>query len=113
MILNKARFGTRIGMLYYLWMDGGQRQKVVSVSISPDLLKDYVKKIGTGRKSLNNITINEKKLPILERKISDYMKGRLKDTGLEPVFLTGSEFEKKVWKAASRVPFGKTSSYRE
>jgi len=113
MILNKSSFRTKIGILYYLWIDGEEGQKVAYISTSSNSLKDYIKKIGTDRKILNKISVNKKKLPILERKISDYMDGNLKDIGLEPVFLTGSEFEKRIWMAAIKVSFGKTSSYRE
>ncbi len=113
MIINKSSFRTKIGILYYLWIDGKEGQRIVSISTNSGSLKDYIKKISTSRKNLDNISANEKKLPILEKKILDYMEGSLKDMALEPVFLVGSEFEKKVWEAASKVPFGKTSSYRE
>ena len=115
MIMNKSSFKTKIGVLYYLWIDSEKGHKIASISTSSDSLKDYIAKINTikRKKNTNVITINEKKLPILEKKISGYMEGSLKDMALEPVFLVGSEFEKKAWKAASKVPFGKTSSYRE
>jgi len=113
MIINKSSFRTKIGILYYLWIDGKEGQRIVSISTNSGSLKDYIKKISTSRKNLDNISANEKKLPILERKILGYMDGSLKNIGLKPVFLVGSEFEKKVWKAAAKVPFGKTSSYRK
>lgn len=115
MIMNKSSFKTKIGILYYLWIDSEKGHKIASISISSGSLEGYIKKINTVKKKKNTdgITINEKKLPILEKKILDYMEGSLKDMALEPVFLAGSEFEKKVWEAASKVPFGKTSSYRE
>ena len=113
MILNKSSFNTKIGILYYLWVDNEESQRIASITTSSGSLRDYIKKISTARKSLNGISVNEKKSPLFERKISGYMDGDLKDIGLEPIFLTGSEFEKNVWKAASRIPFGKTSSYRE
>jgi len=113
MIINKSSFKTKIGILYYLWIDGEEGQRIASISTSSGSLKDYIKKISTSRKNLNNISVNKKKLPILERKILGYMDGSLKNIGLKPVFLVGSEFEKKVWKAAAKVPFGKTSSYRK
>ncbi len=113
MIINRSSFKTRIGILYYLWIDGEDGHKVASISTSSGSLEDYIEKINTGRRDLDDVSVTEKKLPILERKISSYMAGRLKDIGLEPIFLTGSEFEKKVWEAASRVPFGKTSGYKE
>ena len=113
MIINKSSFKTKIGILYYLWVDSEKGHKIAAISTSSDSLEGYIKKINTSRKNLDNMSANEKKLSILERKILGYMDGRLKNIGLKPVFLAGSEFEKKVWEAASRVPFGKTSSYRE
>jgi len=115
MIMNKSSFKTKIGILYYLWMDSEKGHKIASISTSSGSLEGYIEKVNTvkKKKNTNGVTINEKKLPILEKKILDYMKGSLKDMVLEPVFLVGSKFEKKVWEAASRIPFGKTSSYRE
>ena len=113
MILYRSNFSTKIGTLYYLWVDGEEGPRIASISTSSGSLKDYIKKIYTSGKNFHNVSINEKKLPILERKLSDYIDGRLKEIGLEPIFLVGSEFEKKVWKEASKIPFGKTSSYRK
>lgn len=113
MILNKSSFNTKIGILYYLWVDIKESQRIVSISTSSGSQEDYIKKISTARKNLNGISINEKKSAIFEKNILSYMDGSLKDFELKPIFLTGSEFEKKVWKAASGIPFGKTSSYKE
>ena len=111
MILNKSSFKTKIGILYYLWIDSEEGQRIASISTSPGSLKDYIKKIITSRNCLDKIPVNEKKLPSLERKVSGYMDGSLKDIGLEPIFLIGSEFEKKVWDAARNIPYGETLNY--
>jgi len=48
---------------------------------------------------------------LIEEKITAYLKGVIKNTGLKPHFMIGSIFERKVWDAACKIPFGKTSSY--
>ena len=113
MILYRSSFNTKIGILNYLWADSEEGSKIASISTKSSSLEDYIKKINITGKGLNSDSINEKKLPIIERKISAYLNGSLKDIELEPVFLAGSEFEKKVWEAAYKVPFGNTSSYRK
>ena len=113
MIINKSSFKTKIGTLYYLWIDDEEGPKVASISTSPGSFEDYIKKINTTKKKkdTNTATINDKKLPVLEKNVLDYIEGGLKDIALEPVFLVGSKFEKKVWNAARRIPYGKTLSY--
>ncbi|MFC2160010.1 methylated-DNA--[protein]-cysteine S-methyltransferase [Actinomycetota bacterium] len=113
MILYRSSFSTKIGILHYLWVDSEEGQRISFISTSSGSLKGYIKKISTTGKGLNSVSINEKKLPILERKISAYLDGSLRNIELEPIFLIGSEFEKKIWKAASKVPFGNISSYKE
>ena len=48
---------------------------------------------------------------MLEESITACLKGEIKDTDLKPLFMIGSVFEKKVWDAARKIPFGRTSSY--
>jgi O-6-methylguanine DNA methyltransferase len=47
----------------------------------------------------------------LENEITGYLKKDIKDIDLEPLFLTGSIFDRKVWDLTRNVPFGKTSDY--
>lgn len=43
----------------------------------------------------------------------DYFSKKLKGFELRIDFLEGTKFQKKVWKAISRIPYGKTSSYKQ
>jgi len=45
-----------------------------------------------------------------ERQITEYFSGARTDFDL-PLEPHGSEFQKKVWRALTEIPFGKTSSY--
>ncbi len=116
MILNKARFSTVIGSLYYLWTGIGNEPEVIFLGTESKALNSYLKQIiaASGRANTGasgSFTVSEKKCPLIEEKITAYLKGETKDTGLKPLFMTGSVFEKKVWNAASKILFGKTSSY--
>ncbi len=53
--------------------------------------------------------------PILcaaERQLNEYFTGRRSDFEL-PLEPHGSDFQKKVWQALRKIPFGQTRSYRE
>lgn len=53
--------------------------------------------------------------PLLEeaaQQLEEYFQGERKKLTF-PIKISGTEFQKKVWNALARVPFGKTVSYRE
>jgi methylated-DNA-[protein]-cysteine S-methyltransferase len=47
----------------------------------------------------------------LENKIEGYLKKEISDIDLDPLFLTGSKFDRNIWSITRNVPFGKTSDY--
>lgn len=47
-----------------------------------------------------------------ERQLNDYFAGKLKRFSLKFDF-AGTEFQKEVWQALARIPFGETRSYGE
>jgi AraC family transcriptional regulator of adaptative response/methylated-DNA-[protein]-cysteine methyltransferase len=49
-------------------------------------------------------------LEMLEKQLDEYFKGKRKKFELEVVF-TGTDFQKKVWKALLEIPYGKTTTY--
>jgi O-6-methylguanine DNA methyltransferase len=120
MILNKAKFSTAIGFLSCLWTGAENDPGVACISTDHIFFNEYLKKITTaGNKTDNkvrsktdrNISLNDKKSPLIEEKIKAYLGGMVRDTGLTPLFLSGSVFEKKVWNAARSIPYGNTLSY--
>ncbi|MCO7127632.1 methylated-DNA--[protein]-cysteine S-methyltransferase [Sporolactobacillus shoreicorticis] len=46
------------------------------------------------------------------RQLSEYFNGRRKTFTL-PLLMKGTEFQRKVWKALTAVPFGETRSYKD
>lgn len=48
----------------------------------------------------------------ISKQINKYFSGELKRFDL-PIFLVGSEFQKKVWKMIREIPYGKQQSYLE
>lgn len=46
------------------------------------------------------------------RQIDEYFNGSLKHFDV-PLDIEGTEFQKKVWKEVSRIPFGKTTTYKD
>lgn len=116
MILNKASFNTVIGSLHYLWTGAGNDPEVIFLSTDSRSLNNQLKQIiaANGQSDTGagaDFIVSEKKCSLIEKKITAYLKGIIKDTGLKPLFMTGSVFERKVWDAASKIPYGKTSSY--
>jgi methylated-DNA-[protein]-cysteine S-methyltransferase len=64
-------------------------------------------------KKVLNAEIVERDDEILEktrRQLDEYLEGRRKAFDV-PVLMTGTDFQKRVWKALMRIPYGATSTY--
>jgi methylated-DNA-[protein]-cysteine S-methyltransferase len=70
------------------------------------------KKTLHGRAKGLALTPNERKTAVARRQIEGWFKGSRQDfsVALSP---EGSPFQKKVWAALAKIPFGKTTSYGE
>lgn len=44
--------------------------------------------------------------------LKEYFEGRREEFNLK-LFIAGTEFQKKVWKELEKIPYGKTSTYKE
>lgn len=55
---------------------------------------------------------NDPVLRKAKKQLEDYFAGRRRDFDL-PLDGAGTPFQKKVWKALSKIPFGKTASYKD
>jgi methylated-DNA-[protein]-cysteine S-methyltransferase len=56
------------------------------------------------------------KHPVLDRaekQLAEYFRGARTAFDLPLAFHRGTEFQKKAWRALTRIPYGKTVSYRE
>jgi methylated-DNA-[protein]-cysteine S-methyltransferase len=129
--INKSKFKSKIGFIYYLWMnseDSGER--IIFLSNKKEPFDQYIEELKikyklnlagnpqienkpSPNKSLKALLLNEIKSEKIENAIVDYLSGKLKEIAVKPYFLTGSEFEKKVWNSAVSIPYGSTISYKD
>jgi methylated-DNA-[protein]-cysteine S-methyltransferase len=129
--VNKSKFKSKIGFIYYLWMnseDSGER--IIFLSNKKEPFDQYIEELKikyklnlagnpqienkpSPNKSLKALLLNEIKSEKIENAIVDYLSGKLKEIAVKPYFLTGSEFEKKVWNSAVSIPYGSTISYKD
>lgn len=129
--VNKSKFNSKIGFIYYLWMNSEDSgESIIFLSNKKESFDQYIEelkikyKLNLARnpkiknkpspnKSLKALLLNELKSEKIENAIIDYLSGKLKEIGIKPYFLTGSEFEKKVWNSAISIPYGSTISYKD
>jgi methylated-DNA-[protein]-cysteine S-methyltransferase len=129
--INKSKFKSIIGFIYYLWMDSEDSgERIIFLSNKKKSFDQYIEelkikyKLNLARnpqiknkpspnKSLKALLPNKLKSEKIENAIVDYLSGKLKEIAVKPYFLTGSEFEKKVWNSAVSIPYGSTISYKD
>ena len=103
-LLKSALIATPIGpvkaiadehFLYFLQLDGWRPSR------SSQLTSDVLESIVSGYTAIHNN---------LENELQHYFKGTL--TAFEtPLFLHGTDFQKKVWSKLIEIPYGQTRSY--
>jgi len=113
MKLFKSCFNTRIGTLCYLWLDYKGSPGVAALGMGKNRMERYISVLKAESSRYDDIIIEDRKFPLLEKNIAAFLEGKLEDIGIRPVFLTGTEFQKRVWKETLEIPFGWTCSYGE
>jgi AraC family transcriptional regulator of adaptative response/methylated-DNA-[protein]-cysteine methyltransferase len=65
-------------------------------------------------RSLNAVILpgNSRFFPELNKQLEEYFNGKRKDFDL-PLVMTGSDFQKKAWKALLDIPYGQVRSYKK
>jgi len=111
--LNKSRFMTKIGVMYYLWRYAGSRVAVLYLGVGRENFLRYIRKIENKSVNQDKFLLTDKKSADIEKKILEYLDGKIKSLDLKIEFLSGTEFQKRVWKSTAAVPYGKTVSYKE
>jgi O-6-methylguanine DNA methyltransferase len=51
--------------------------------------------------------------PEIEKELAGYLSGKTREISLEPVYLYGTDFEKRIWETARKIPYGNAASYKE
>lgn len=121
--IYKANFQSVVGTIYYLWVGSGRGKEAgneaggqVKLSLlvnRKDLFENYIEKLKEISCKEILFSLHEKKSAEAEKYILDYLSGKVKNISLDTYFLSGTDFEKKVWNTAVLIPYGKTLSYRE
>jgi len=121
--IYKASFQSAIGTIYYLWVGSGRGKeagnevggqvKLFYLGNKKDLFENYIEKLKENSCKKGLFSLHEKKSAEAENHILDYLSGKVQNISLDTYFLSGTDFEKKVWDAAVLIPYGKTLSYKE
>lgn len=121
--LNYFSFKSVIGDIYYIWSkaesDAGKTDKTGKQVF-------WINYIGLGEKAFNNYldkiarkfyrtepVIIENQNICIEEEIEKFLAKKSEEINLMPDFLTGTDFQKKVWSELMKVPYGKTASYKK
>lgn len=73
---------------------------------------NFITKIGLISDSFNNTGSESKLEQETAKQLDEYFKGTRKEFNL-PLYLNGTEFQKKVWQTLKQIPYGQTKSYKE
>ena len=111
--INKSQFRSKIGSIYYLWVYENKEVKVVFIGNNKKNFYKYLEKLKKINKRPKEIIFIEKKSQIIESTISNYLNGRSKDLSIKVKFLTGTEFERKIWDKTTGIEYGRIISYKK
>lgn len=104
--LYKTSFDTPIGKVFCIY---ATEKEIAFLGNNTKSLEVFVRAV---KNELGSIKIIEEPCESIKKGISGFLEGKKKSTGLEAIFLTGTGFDKKVWQATSRVPYGSVATYK-
>ncbi|MDD2715298.1 MAG: methylated-DNA--[protein]-cysteine S-methyltransferase [Candidatus Wallbacteria bacterium] len=97
-------FQSRIGSIFIAATDKGLCR--LYFPSSPELLREV-------RTDFNcELVPDEKRLAPVKEQILKYLSGKLRTFDCRIDFITGTDFQKKVWQALLEIPYGETRTYR-
>lgn len=97
-MLFKKQINSPIGKLILIASDKGIREIVFE--------KSTTKNIDAEKNDKHPILLK------CEKELNEYFQGKRSDFSV-PLEIEGTEFQKKAWKALTKIPYGKTKSYAE
>jgi O-6-methylguanine DNA methyltransferase len=104
--------------IYYSFFDSPVLKKVFVASTNKGLcMVDFLTSKGIFLKELRKqfpgeVVRDDRKNQKVLRQLKKYLKGELKNFDC-PLDMRGTSFEKKVWAALKRIPYGRTRSYKD
>ncbi|NLY86209.1 MAG: methylated-DNA--[protein]-cysteine S-methyltransferase [Tissierellia bacterium] len=102
MIPKYYSFTSPIGELTIYFNEEG----IIGLAFYGDKLEEYIEKYYGPPMEVNKEDYN------YHHEIIQYLQGDLKEFTL-PIYLRGTEFQKKVWKELLNIPYGETRTYKE
>jgi O-6-methylguanine DNA methyltransferase len=111
--IYKTEFKTKVCKFYCLWKERTDGITILFLGSGKRHFQEIIGKIENRYCAPEKILIRSKKSREIEDNITEYLDGKIKELNLKAEFLTGTPFQKKIWAATARIPYGKTASYRE
>lgn len=105
------KLNTPVGQIYLV----AKGSKITGLIFSANW-PSFKKALGPVRDTkIRNTAIRETETPVLKqakKQLQEYFKGSRRHFSL-PYELVGTPFQKRVWKTLSKIPYGRTRSYKE
>jgi O-6-methylguanine DNA methyltransferase len=109
--LNRSSFKSGIGILYYSWIHNNTDLPViVYIGNSEKSYEDYQQKLCL---KFSEVIFSDRSSVFFEEKIKNYFNKNKESLNMPYRFLTGSDFEKNIWRKTAEVPYGQVSTYKE
>jgi len=107
---NYSSFLTKIGLMSYIWCNSNDNLIINVLIKGENEFNDYLKNLMVKNRFF---VFKEEKNSYIEKEINDYLEGKIKKIDLKTQYLTGTDFQKKVWDAAKEINYSTTASYQE
>jgi len=97
--IGELLIGSSGDRLCLLWFGTNKVGRAVEDLISKRLDAEFVER-------------NDEVLEKTRKQVSEYLSGKRKEFDV-PLLMIGTDFQRRVWKALIRIPYGATSTYRK
>jgi len=122
---GKSSFSSIIGTMYYIWpVHTGRSEAGLDIDANSDNDAENIFFLSNSEKSFNffidflkvrfpDFPIVDKASAAIERELTGYLSNKTRVINLKPGYLCGTDFEKKIWETARKIPYGGVASYKE
>ncbi len=117
---GKSSFSSVIGTIYYVWpvqtgdskadQDGNPEKTIFFLSNSEKSFDFFVNYL---RNKFPQYCVADIASPEIEKELAGYLSGKTREISLEPAYLYGTDFEKKIWETTRMIRYGDVASYKE
>jgi O-6-methylguanine DNA methyltransferase len=109
---GKSSFSSVIGTIYYVWpvQANGLKKTIFFLSNSEKSFDSFTNFL---KIKFSQYCIIDTSSPEIEKELAGYLNGKIREISLEPAYLCGTDFEKKIWETARKIRYGDVASYKE